>query len=76
MLLFGILMALLVAAAGLLYWRRLERLRPEDTRLTDDLIRRIEREGRIELDEPLDWEEIRAEEEEFWRETWDEPEEL
>ncbi len=44
----------------------------------EDAIRRIEEEGALFADrpEPLDLEEISREEDEFWRETWDEPEEL
>jgi hypothetical protein len=50
----------------------------EHSRLTDDMIRQIESDGWLvaEADEPLDWEEIREEEERFFGETWDEPEEL
>jgi len=73
----GILFAVLALAGGLLYRRRLEaakRLEGGDF-LSDELIRQIETSGRIELEEPLDLKEIRAEEEQFWSETWDEPEE-
>ncbi len=47
-------------------------------RIDEDDIRRIEEEGALFADgpEPLDLEEISREEDEFWRETWDEPEEL
>ena len=47
-------------------------------RVDEDAIRRIEEEGALFADgpEPLDLEEISREEDEFWRETWDEPEEL
>lgn len=43
-----------------------------------DDIRRIEEVGSILTDdpEPLDLEQIGKEEDEFWKETWDEPEEL
>lgn len=76
--LFAVL-ALLVAAAGLVIrtrMRRLRRRRPPE--LDEEMIRRIERVGRLETDEvePLDIEEIRRQESEFWSETWDEPEEL
>ena len=45
--------------------------------LSDDLIRQIEMSGRIDREdvEPLDVEDIRAQEDEFWAQTWDEPEE-
>jgi hypothetical protein len=73
----GILMALLALAAGFLYRRRLRRFGEEEgVHLSDDMIRQIEERGRVEMDEPLDWDEIRQEEEQFWEETWDEPEEL
>ncbi len=46
--------------------------------IDEDDIRRIEEEGVLLTDDPapLDLEEIRREEDEFWRETWDEAEEL
>lgn len=69
----GLILALLAVAAGVLYRRRLKtRGAPV---ITDDMIRQIEREGWVEVDSPLDHEEIRKEEEQFWRESWDEPEE-
>ena len=66
--------AVLVAAAGLAYRRRISALRGD--RLSDDQIRDIETHGRIRADEPLDLEEAAEEEERFWGETWDEPEPL
>ncbi len=44
----------------------------------EDAIRRIEEEGALFTDgpEPLDLEQISREEDDFWRESWDEPEEL
>ncbi|MCH7933820.1 MAG: hypothetical protein IIC36_07460 [Gemmatimonadetes bacterium] len=46
--------------------------------IDEDDIRRIEEEGVLLTDDPapLDLEEIKREEDEFWRETWDEAEEL
>ena len=46
--------------------------------IDEDDIRRIEEDGALFRDgpEPLDLEEISREEDEFWKETWDEPEEL
>ncbi len=74
---FGILTAMLALAAGLIYRSRLGRVtgRPP---LTDDMIRRIEESGYIDVedDEPLDMQHIRDEEERFLEETtWDEPDE-
>ena len=47
-------------------------------RLDEVDIRRIEEEGtlRTEDPEPLDLKRIRREEDDFWKETWDEPDEL
>lgn len=47
------------------------------TRLDDEAVRRIVREGRLEMDdeEPLDLDRIDEEERQFWEEGWDEPEE-
>ena len=47
-------------------------------RIDEDDIRRIEEEGVLLTDdpEPLDLKQISREEDEFWEETWDEPEEL
>ena len=42
--------------------------------LTDEDLRRIESGLPVEVDEPLDLQAIRDEEEEFWSESWDEPE--
>ncbi len=69
--------ALLVLLAGLLARRRVERSKREEG-LSDEMVRRIEREGsvRFEARSPLDLDEIRREEDEFWAQTWDEPEEL
>lgn len=63
--------AVLVAAAWGAYRRRMVRL---ERRLTDDDIRRIEAQGRMEAEEPLDLQEAAEEEERFWGESWDEPE--
>lgn len=70
-----LLLALLVLGAGIAVRRR---LRGRRSGLTDEIVRRIEREGRIDADDvdPLDLDRIRAEEDEFWDQTWDEPEPL
>ena len=66
--------ALLVAGAWYANRRRLRSMRQGG--LSDAAIRRIEASGRVELDEPLDLDEAREEEERFWNESWDEPEPL
>lgn len=72
---FGIALSVLVLFAGALYVRRLRSLRSgRGPEVTDEMVRRIERSGRIEVDDPLDIEEIRREEERFWSESpWEEP---
>lgn len=66
---------LLVAVAALLYLRGLSG-RARSRRLTDEAIRQIEAEGRVDVDDPLDLREIEAEERRFWEEErWDESEE-
>jgi len=45
--------------------------------LTDDMVRQIEETGYIDVDEPLDIQEIQEEEERFWEEApWEEEEEF
>lgn len=45
--------------------------------LTDDMVRQIEEAGYVDLDEPLDLEEIQEEEERFWEEApWEDPDEF
>jgi hypothetical protein len=75
--LLALLLAVLVIAASLLARRRLRRDRGPAP-VTDELSRQIEDSGRIETTEPepLDLGEIRAEEDTFWEQTWDEPEEI
>lgn len=68
------LLAFVVLVAGLAY--RL-RIREETGRgpLSEDQIRRIEERGSLKVDdEPLDMDEIERAEDEFWGESWDEPE--
>jgi hypothetical protein len=73
----GLLMALLVVAGGLAARRKL-RATWRKSVLSDDMVQRIEKKGRLRVDvpEPLDLDEIREEEDEFWAQTWDLPEEL
>ena len=67
------LLALLVLVAGLAYRLRIrEELGGRE--LTDDQIRRIEEAGAVEVDEELDMDEIEQAEDDFWEESWDEPE--
>jgi LPXTG-motif cell wall-anchored protein len=71
--------AVLIGAAGVVTWRRRRALKGprESGWLTDEMVDRILREGRLEdryvPDEGLDLEEIQQEEDRFWSETWDEP---
>lgn len=67
-------MGLLVIVAGVLS-RRGERGRKA---LSDDLIRQIETTGRIDREDvdPIDVDDIRAQEDEFWAQDWDEPESM
>ena len=68
-------LAALVAVAG---WRARQRLRHQTrSRVTDEIVHQVETLGRVDAEdvEPLDLEHVRAEEDEFWAPTWDEPEE-
>jgi hypothetical protein len=74
------LIAVLVAAAGMRHRARIAHVEdaPEGLpRVDDDAIRRILREGSLRSpdDEPVDMEEAARAEEEFFDESWDEPEE-
>ena len=74
---FWILGAVLLLLGGVLYRLRLQALRRSEL-LTDDMVRAIEEQGSIVVDdpEPLDYERIRMEEDRFWEEAaWDDPEE-
>jgi hypothetical protein len=74
----AILSGLLVLIAGLAWQARRQRVGELFAQsLTDDMVRQIEDAGYIEVDEPLDLEEIQEEEERFWEEApWEEPDEL
>ncbi|MGH7545786.1 MAG: hypothetical protein ACREKI_06345, partial [Gemmatimonadota bacterium] len=72
-------LAVLAAVAAGLVLRRRRRLRPPRAGwLTDRMVAEIIARGRLETDDgpelPLDWEEIRREEDRFWTESWDRPE--
>jgi hypothetical protein len=74
----GILTVLVIAACILVYVRRRASFSRPAPRVDDEAVRAIVETGAlsVEEDEPLDMREIEAEEERFWRETWDEPEEV
>lgn len=76
--LFWLALSTLVLAAGVtLHLRRRELLASDRPKLDDEAIRRIVETGEllVDEDEPLDLEEIDQEEERFWSESWDEPDE-
>lgn len=71
-------LGVMVVLGGLGVRRRLrERRADTEPGLDDEAIRRIVETGTLTVDEepPLDLEEIEEEEERFWSEKWDEPEE-
>ena len=78
-----IFLALLAGAAGLRYLARLRSAaRGAPPRVDDDALRRIMEHGTLSTggdedddDEPLDPRKAARAEEEFWAESWDEPEE-
>lgn len=74
---FGILLAGLAVIGGLLYRVRLIRTVVEAAPvLSDDLIRQIEEVGHVEVDEPLDLEQIQEEEARFWEDRpWEDSDE-
>jgi len=74
----SILTVLVIAACILVYVRRRASFSRPAPHVDDDAVRAIVETGAlsVEEDEPLDMREIEAEEERFWRETWDEPEEV
>lgn len=70
-------LALLVLAVGVLVRLRIRSRRDGPVpKVTDDVVQEIERRGRVEGEEPLDYDRIREEEDRFWSETWDRPESL
>lgn len=71
-----VILAILPIVAGIVARRRIRRkVGDGQPTLTDDDVRRIEVTGRTEADVgPLDMDEIERAEEEFWEESWEEPE--
>ena len=69
--------ALLVLAIGRRLLERRENPSESDFRVDDDAMDRILRHGTLTTpdEEPLDEAEIARAEQEFWEETWEEPEE-
>jgi hypothetical protein len=69
-----IVLILLVLVAG---WRARDRLRrmKHGPSISDDMVRDIETRGTVDVEEPLDYDEIAREEQRFFEETWDEPDE-
>ena len=68
----------LVLLGGVVVRRKLDAsLDDAEPSLDDDAIRRIVETGTLGVDEdpPLDLEEIEEEEDRFWSESWDEPDE-
>ena len=70
-----LLLTLVVAAAAVLNRRRIRDYIEGGSTLDDDMIRRIERDGSVDVEDPIDMDEVRLEEERFWSETWDVPDE-
>lgn len=79
MFLIWILMAAAVVYAAVRAQARLREVRPpaRPPRIDDEALRRILEEGTLTVpdEEPLDMEEASEAEEDFWSESWDEPEE-
>lgn len=72
----AVILALLAIAGGVLYRNRVrDYVGRRRGVVDDDMIRRIESQGRVDVEDPLDLDEVRREEERFWSETWDRPEE-
>lgn len=74
----GYLLVALAALVAVVGWGVRHRLRRQTrSGVTDEIVHRIESLGRVDAEdvEPIDLERVRAEEAEFWAQTWDEPEE-
>jgi hypothetical protein len=74
----AILFVILALTGGLLYHALRQRASVLFAQtLTDDMVRQIEENGYVDLDEPLDIQEIQEEEERFWEEApWEDPDEF
>ena len=74
---FPMVLAAIAGLAGVRYLVRLRSLRDEDgpPAIDDDAIRQILQEGTLRGRDSLDLDEIARAEEDFWAESWDEPEE-
>lgn len=74
----AIVVGIVALTAGLVYQARRQRSSALFAQgLTDDLVRQIEEHGSIDVDDPLDLQEIQEEEERFWEEApWEDPEEF
>ncbi|HSJ23827.1 MAG TPA: hypothetical protein VK929_04015 [Longimicrobiales bacterium] len=74
--LLGLALGGLALTASLVFRARLNRVvGSRETALSDEMVRQIEESGWVEVDEPLDYEEIQEEEARFWEEPWEEPDE-
>lgn len=72
------LLALIVCLGAVRQWRRLRSYGASGApRVDDDVVRQVLETGRVSTreSEPLDLKKIARAEEEFWSESWDEPEE-
>lgn len=73
---FWIALAALTIIGGAQVWLRIRHARESKVHpLSDEEIRRLERGGSIEIEPPTDLNEAADEEEHFWGESWDEPDE-
>ena len=70
-----LMLALVAFVAAVMQRRRTRDYIDGDPHLNEDMIRRIEQQGTIVMDEPLDFDHIAEEEERFLNETWDLPDE-
>lgn len=76
LLLFFVLAELVLIVALVGRWRAHVGGARQESLLDDEAIRRIETEGRIEIEEGLDLDRIDQEERRFWNQYWDEPDEF
>jgi len=72
-------LAILLLIAGIRAIVRTRAVRRRSGTVDDDAVRRILEDGSLDVDdedEPLDLDEAARAEDEFWSETWDEPDEF